>query len=927
MESPQSTESPQSASHGDTSPPPPKVTRVRGVACHNDRERTFEIPKSACGMDTMSTSPCGEETPSTPRGMVQQEPNHEGAGALEDRNDSPVLPDMASAELSPYSPPYLAPEAKTKETREWVFGAWAYMIALYAAFTALVLAGGGIAFQMRPDENAHLPTKLKLFFAPLYKEIYTADKFKYANFINFGIAATELLVRLLLVHSSGPPCVSMIRAVLLTLWAVACGFSFFTYIPTALYAIAAALTFVSAVRREQGKFHVFGASAVARATRRTAGRACCANAQNHTSPATTSMGHKGWPRGESGSSPLRHSPHWWRYQVARGFVARCALFVVWLVLNVGLGWLHYWTTSVVFKATYVQDVRDPTCWIKRGGNAHASHCVRYGDLIITYLPIAKATGLCLDFNCALILVLVAQNFVTKINEWMGRKSSMLVWMPVHKLLLFHKCVGVAIFLLSVVHTLAHYMAQSFLLPLTSYITTLAEMMDYDSSDWVMTSVWISGAILFVLLVISYGSAMGPARRINYSLFFSVHVGCSTAFIILLFWHAKQFIFWGIVPLILYLQDTARRSVSKETSLRLIEVELIDSVLALTFVTPVQYKSGTYCRLRCPTLGKQGNEWHPFTISSAYSSNTLGFHIKVHPGGWTERVRDLMIEVARESTRRKLGKKLVDNETGFRYQFKARDWLSGNEVLGLAPSWNGKPLIVCSAPHAAPAMHHDRFQTIIIAGAGIGLTPVNSVCTEILHYKWRKGINTKVQNMYAAWMCPQDNLHAYRWFMESASNCDLAYKLCDQEKYHYEMHIYVTSAKACDESAPLIIPQATQIKMYDDDDMQHHALRPYNAHDLLCATQAASTSSRDFAEIMNSEDVENSTMWGRTHIWSGRPEWEDLFRRISDRHADPIHGHQVGVFFCGAPNIVDCIRRSAQRFTSKAISFHVFKENF
>eukprot|EP00397_Hematodinium_sp_SG-2012_P068366 GEMP01110592.1.p1 GENE.GEMP01110592.1~~GEMP01110592.1.p1 ORF type:complete len:131 (+),score=10.82 GEMP01110592.1:261-653(+) len=77
MESPQSTESPQSASHGDTSPPPPKVTRVRGVACHNDRERTFEIPKSACGMDTMSTSPCGEETPSTPRGMVQQEPNHD----------------------------------------------------------------------------------------------------------------------------------------------------------------------------------------------------------------------------------------------------------------------------------------------------------------------------------------------------------------------------------------------------------------------------------------------------------------------------------------------------------------------------------------------------------------------------------------------------------------------------------------------------------------------------------------------------------------------------------------------------------------------------------------------------------------------------------------------------------------------------------
>eukprot|EP00397_Hematodinium_sp_SG-2012_P006980 GEMP01007019.1.p1 GENE.GEMP01007019.1~~GEMP01007019.1.p1 ORF type:complete len:786 (+),score=167.80 GEMP01007019.1:524-2881(+) len=785
------------------------------------------------------------------------------------------------------------------------------MIALYAAFTAVVLAGGGILFQMRADNNENVPEEDRRYFAPEHVDYYTNWKFRYANFVSLGIGAFEFVLRLA-VRSSGPPFVTFSRAFLLAIFATICAFSFFTLIPCILYAVAALLAAVSAVRWEQGKVEHFGIVAICRGMKRMIGRCCCVRARKRT---------KELRRVKKNAQGIVLTPSWWHYQVARGFVARLCLVILWFVITVALGFKHYYQTMWALKV-YTKDPNDATCWIKKGDD---QKCIRYGDAILLYVPIAKAFGFCLDFNCALILLLVVQSIVTKFNEWVGRKSGMLLWVPVHKLLLFHKFVGAAVFLLSLGHTFAHFMAQSYVLDLNNYVITLTMYFNYSNADWVMTSAWVSGVVLFVFMVISYGSAMGPARRINYSLFFKVHVGFALAFIVVLFYHAEQFLFTGIIPFILYLQDRARRSVSEECSLRLTEAELIDSVLALTFITPFKYKSGTYCRLRCPSLSAtRAKEWHPFTISSAYSSNTVGFHIKVHPGGWTEAVRDLMIEVARSSEAKMLGKKLFDNERGFRYQFKARDWLTGDEILGLSPSWNGIPLIVCSAPHAAPAMHHDRFETIIIAGAGIGLTPVNSVITEILHYKWRKGVDIKVKNMYAAWMCPQDNLGAFRWFMESASNCDLAYKLCDSKKFHYEMHFYVTSAAAPDATSPRVVPTVTQQKTYDDG--INTAIRPYCAISLLDATKAAETPVSQFAEVMTNTTWRNAA-FGRTKIWNGRPDWEELFQRISDRHADPKKGHGVGVFFCGAPIIVDSIRQSAQLFTNKAISFHVFKENF
>eukprot|EP00397_Hematodinium_sp_SG-2012_P003638 GEMP01003646.1.p1 GENE.GEMP01003646.1~~GEMP01003646.1.p1 ORF type:complete len:889 (+),score=162.23 GEMP01003646.1:506-3172(+) len=817
-----------------------------------------------------------------------------------------------------YEPPITPADARRQKARAWVFGAWAYMIALYSAFISIVLGSGAIFFQMRTDNNANLPEAERLYFAPSHAEYYTNWKFRYANYValSLGIAMFLLPTLIPFFHSSGPPVVSFVRAFVLLVTACICGFSFFMLLPCILYSISCVLTLVSAIRWEEGKFERFGIIGLCGTLKTMIKRCCCARLR-------TKVDH---PPGRGPSQ----SPSWWRYQVARGVLPRCALLVLWSAINAGLMLKNYKAT-IEKVASMVKNKDDLMCWMD-GKHMHAdgeSGCLRYGDAIMTYLPIAKACGLCLDFNCALIMLLIVEKIVRKFNQWMGTKSGMLVWVPVHKMLLFHQWVGAAIFLFSLGHTYGHFMAQSFILDVVSRVTTLTGIVNYHSDRWVMLSIWTTGMVLFVLLVVCYGISVGPARRIQYNLFMRVHVGCGLMFIIILFWHAQAFIFWGIVPFILYLIDLAGRSASSETSLRLVEVELIDSVLALTFVTPFKYKSGTYCRLRCHTVPNKGSEWHPFTISSAFSSNTLGFHIKVHPGGWTEGVRDLMIEVARESKKRKVGKKLIDDKSGFRYQFKDRDWLSGHEILGLAPTWKGKPLFVCSAPIAAPAMHHDRFRTIIIAGAGIGLTPVNSVITEMLHYNWRRGMETKVENMYAAWMCPQNNLGAYRWFMESASNCDLAYKLCDSKKNHYEMHIYVTSAAAPIKTATPIVPTVSEIQTYGDDACT--AVRPYTASDLLDATRLAMTPIADFPLVMlekdRAEDRGLSDPFARTHIWNGRPDWDALMERISYRHASPNRWHRVGVFFCGTPVIAEAVRQSAQRYTNSGISFHVFKENF
>ena len=52
--------------------------------------------------------------------------------------------------------------------------------------------------------------------------------------------------------------------------------------------------------------------------------------------------------------------------------------------------------------------------------------------------------------------------------------------------------------------------------------------------------------------------------------------------------------------------------------------------------------------------------------------------------------------------------------------------------------DGTQLLRIDGPHTAPAQHYGTYHTVMLVGAGIGLTPSAAIIRAILRYKWKKG---------------------------------------------------------------------------------------------------------------------------------------------------------------------------------------------
>lgn len=77
-------------------------------------------------------------------------------------------------------------------------------------------------------------------------------------------------------------------------------------------------------------------------------------------------------------------------------------------------------------------------------------CIRYRDQNPAVI-IARGCGMCLNFNCAFILVLMLHSSLTIL-----RMTPLRHILPIDESVFYHKMVGYIIVILSLVHTVAHY---------------------------------------------------------------------------------------------------------------------------------------------------------------------------------------------------------------------------------------------------------------------------------------------------------------------------------------------------------------------------------------------------------------------------------------------------------------------------------------
>jgi len=287
----------------------------------------------------------------------------------------------------------------------------------------------------------------------------------------------------------------------------------------------------------------------------------------------------------------------------------------------------------------------------------------------------------------------------------------------------------------------------------------------------------------------------------------------------------------------------------------------------------KFKAGQYLFLNCPYIAD--HEWHPFTISSGTSEDFVSVHIRV-VGDWTGKLQRLMNP---------------DDALGL---------VCSN--LSFAP--DGSPIFRIDGPFGAASEEIFRFETVMLIGAGIGVTPFASILKTIhasiegstdaematgTDYSGEERIlhSMPVRKVYFYWIVRERN--AFEWFFEILC-------LLEANNIHnfLEIHAYLTTVKNEAEAQRLL-----------DESKEFHA------------------GERQSMMLLMSEGRDPITgLCSGTHY--GRPNFEDIFQTRALLHPE----EDVGVFFCGPPVLSKLLYQCSRKYTKETTTrFHYHKENF
>ena len=169
---------------------------------------------------------------------------------------------------------------------------------------------------------------------------------------------------------------------------------------------------------------------------------------------------------------------------------------------------------------------------------------------------------------------------------------------------------------------------------------------------------------------------------------------------------------------------------------------------------MRYMEGHYLYLRCPTVENTSlaplKEWHPFTISSCPDEAVLELNIRVStsPHSWTNKMAQYL--------------RLLDPGEKGQVELLTRNPSTGKVMPGKVFGPNGKPFFMIDGPYGAPSQHVFQYNTSILVGAGIGVTPCASILKGIVRYRWKKGFTPA--NMHFFWLARLSDIAAFRWLL-------------------------------------------------------------------------------------------------------------------------------------------------------------------
>ncbi|KAH8040319.1 hypothetical protein HPB51_010099 [Rhipicephalus microplus] len=224
----------------------------------------------------------------------------------------------------------------------------------------------------------------------------------------------------------------------------------------------------------------------------------------------------------------------------------------------------------------------------------------------------------------------------------------------------------------------------------------------------------------MLLSVMYVFATPFARRHVFNAFWNTH-NLYPAFYILMVLHGLGrlvqppiFYYFFLGPLVLYVLDRLVSLSRKKVEISVIRAEHLPSdVTMLLMKRPpnFEYRSGQWVRIA--SLGLNGSEYHPFTLSSAPHEDNLSVHIRAL-GPWTINLR-----------------KIYDPSN--------------------LPE-RGFPKIYLDGPYGGGHQDWFRFEVSVLVGGGIGVTPFASILKDIAQRaSSRGGGRVACNKVYFIWV--------------------------------------------------------------------------------------------------------------------------------------------------------------------------------
>ncbi|KIL66155.1 hypothetical protein M378DRAFT_75950 [Amanita muscaria Koide BX008] len=476
--------------------------------------------------------------------------------------------------------------------------------------------------------------------------------------------------------------------------------------------------------------------------------------------------------------------------------------------------------------------------------------------------IARAAALMLHVDVIFILFPVCRNFISLL-----RQTPLNTIIPFDKNVTFHKAVAWSIVVGTVIHIAAHMVNFARLaMSDPSAVTPGQKVIAFLAANFT-TGPGATGWFMTFLLAIIVFFSTGKKRRAHFERFWYSHHLFIFFFIawqlhgmwcmikpdrppfcswnqIGVFWR-----YWLAGGLIWVGERILREVRSRHVTYISKVIQHPSNVMELQIKKEkTATRAGQYIFICCPEVSYF--QWHPFTLTSAPEEDYISVHIRV-VGDFTRALAKAVGCDFDSKGRREKGEKNAD--------------VNGTRVVGGSdnPLNRTLPRMMVDGPFGSASEDFLNYETVLLVGSGIGVTPFASILKSIWYRMNNFGTDskrTRLSKVYFTWVIR--DFGSAEWFHS------LLHAIEEQDTQNrIEINIYLT-AKIKDDDVTNIIVQD------------------------VGADKDAITSLR-----------------APTHF--GRPNWDRVFSSIADKHPET----DVGVFFCGLPALSKQLHTMCNKYST------------